>query len=77
MFVVMLHPKPVDFAVSSDVYERCARRIDTAFHLLSGGKEPPGRAVFLRIANRVEGRILGRVVARIREPVFMEIWPDE
>ena len=67
---------PMGDTVGSNAYQRCARRLDAVFDLYGGGPKPPGRAVFLRIANRIEGRILNRVV-RVRESIFEELWSDE
>lgn len=56
--------------VCVDLYHTVHKRVDESFHLLNGEEETPSLAIYLRIANRIEGRILLRVGALIRERVI-------
>ena len=66
---------PVHETICLDAYDLANARVSLAFDIVAA-HETPGRAVFLRIANRVEARVILHITAQVREPILLRILPE-
>lgn len=66
---------PVFETICWDAYDIVRARVESALSIMAT-QDTPGRTVFLRIANRVEARVVLHITAQVREPIFFQIWPE-